>query len=83
MARGEDHHTNGSQFYITLCPLQWLDYQRVVFGRVIQGIDILLDLQNQSCPCERPNPDCIIKECSILSRMFFKIIKLAPGKHVV
>lgn len=35
-------HSNESQFYITLgAPLQFLDNENVVFGRVIKGMDKL------------------------------------------
>ncbi|XP_063153763.1 peptidyl-prolyl cis-trans isomerase-like 1 isoform X2 [Candoia aspera] len=33
--------TNGSQFFITLAPTQWLDGKHTIFGRVCQGIGII------------------------------------------
>jgi len=38
MANDGTHHTNGSQFYVTLRPMPWLDTKRVGFGRVISGM---------------------------------------------
>ncbi|XP_040392060.1 peptidyl-prolyl cis-trans isomerase-like 1 [Cygnus olor] len=33
--------TNGSQFFLTLAPAQWLDGKHTIFGRVCQGIGVL------------------------------------------
>jgi cyclophilin family peptidyl-prolyl cis-trans isomerase/DNA-directed RNA polymerase subunit RPC12/RpoP len=44
MARSKDHDSAGSQFYITYTPQPHLDGQYTVFGRVIEGIDIVSKL---------------------------------------
>ncbi|XP_002739816.2 peptidyl-prolyl cis-trans isomerase B-like [Saccoglossus kowalevskii] len=36
--------TNNSQFFITLNTARWLDGQHVVFGKVIEGMDVLYKL---------------------------------------
>ncbi|XP_071961418.1 peptidyl-prolyl cis-trans isomerase-like 1 [Antedon mediterranea] len=34
-------NTNGSQFFITLAPTQWLDGKHTIFGRLSSGISVL------------------------------------------
>lgn len=36
--------TNGSQFFLTLGPAQWLDGKHSIFGRVCQGLGVLARL---------------------------------------
>jgi len=38
-------NTSGSQFFITLSPLPELNGTRTIFGRVVKGLDLLLDLE--------------------------------------
>lgn len=37
-------NTNGSQFFITTAPTPWLNGYHTIFGRVVQGMDVLARL---------------------------------------
>jgi cyclophilin family peptidyl-prolyl cis-trans isomerase/protein-disulfide isomerase len=46
--------TNGSQFFITFAPTTWLDGAHTIFGRVIEGTDVL-DALTRRDPTESPS----------------------------
>eukprot|EP00798_Chlamydomonas_sp_ICE-L_P022202 gene22202-29263_t len=60
-------NTNGSQFFITTAATPWLDGKHVVFGRVLEGKDIVDRVQNTSVgPGSKPLKPVIITDCGVL-----------------
>lgn len=47
-------HGNGSQFFITFGPCEWMNGQFVGIGRVVQGFDVLEQIA--ACPCNNQFP---------------------------
>lgn len=60
------HHTNGSQFYITLQATPYLDKKYVAFGQLIEGTEVLRRLELVPTENERPLVLCSITDSGIL-----------------
>ena len=57
-------NTNGSQFFITFEATPWLDGRHAVFGKVIEGLDVLSSISIRD-PQTAPTPGDLIKTIRI------------------
>ncbi len=66
MARTQDPDSASSQFYITLAPTPHLDGKYAVFGRVIEGLDVVMAIgQVEVDPDDRPIIPVMLKSITM------------------
>jgi len=59
-------NTNGSQFFLTFARTEWLDGKHVVFGQVIQGLEVLKKIEACGTKAGKPTKKVIIANCGEL-----------------
>lgn len=58
--------TNGSQFFLTTVETPWLDGKHVVFGSVVEGMEVVKAIEQVGTPNGKPRQPVIIADCGQL-----------------
>ncbi|MCH2113332.1 MAG: peptidylprolyl isomerase [Pirellulales bacterium] len=59
-------NTNGSQFFLTTVSTPWLDGKHVVFGRVVDGMELVKTIEGLGSQSGRTRKKILISDCGEL-----------------
>ena len=60
-------NSNGSQFFITTAVTKWLDGKHVVFGKVVKGLEVLMNLEKIGSQSGGTSKLVLIEDCGELT----------------
>ncbi|KAJ0009756.1 hypothetical protein Pint_34374 [Pistacia integerrima] len=59
--------TNGSQFFVCTAKTEWLDGKHVVFGQVVEGLDVVKAIEKVGSSSGRTSKPVVVADCGQLS----------------
>jgi cyclophilin family peptidyl-prolyl cis-trans isomerase len=61
-------NTNGSQFFITTATSPHLDQKHVVFGKLVDGLELLKEIESYGTSTGKPTKEIMISHCGQLDK---------------
>ena len=59
--------TNGSQFFLCTSKTEWLDGKHVVFGQVVEGLDVVKAIERVGSQSGKVSAPVVVADCGQLS----------------
>merc|ERR1712141_262138 len=59
-------NTNGSQFFLTVAATSWLDGKHVVFGKVVEGMNVVKAIEGKGSQSGKTSAKIVIADCGQL-----------------